>query len=37
MCLGKKDKGAPDLNNEEYFPTLSAAAAIEQNNFRLKK
>ena len=34
---GKKEKGAPDLANEEYFPTLSAAVAIEQNNFKLKK
>lgn len=35
--LGKKEKGAPDMNNEESFPTLSAAVAIEQNNFKLKR
>lgn len=34
---GKKEKGAPDLSNQEYFPTLSAAVAIEQNNYKLKK
>lgn len=34
---GKKDKGAPDLNNEDYFPTLSAAVKIEQDNIKLKK
>lgn len=34
---GKKEKGAPDLNSEEFFPTLSAAVAIEQNNYKLKK
>lgn len=34
---GKKEKGAPDLSSEEYFPTLSAAVAIEQNNYKLKK
>ena len=35
--IGKKDKGAPDLNNEDYFPTLSAAVKIEQDNIKLKK
>lgn len=35
--IGKKEKGAPDLNNQEFFPTLSAAVAIEQNNLKLKK
>lgn len=34
---GKKDKGAPDLNNEDYFPTLSAAVKIEQESIKLKK
>jgi hypothetical protein len=37
LIPGKKEKGAPDLNNQEYFPTLSAAVAIEQNNLKLKK
>merc|ERR1712179_688947 len=35
--IGKKDKGAPDLSNENNFPSLSAAVAIEQNAFKLKK
>lgn len=34
---GKKEKGAPDLNNQDFFPTLTAAVAIEQNNLKLKK
>lgn len=34
---GKKEKGAPDLNNEDFFPTLSAAVKIEQDNIKLKK
>jgi len=34
---GKKDKGAPDISNESNFPSLSAAVAIEQNAFKLKK
>jgi len=34
---GKKEKGAPDLSNESNFPSLSAAVAIEQNAFKLKK
>lgn len=34
---GKKDKGAPDLSNESNFPSLSAAVAIEQNAYKLKK
>lgn len=37
LIAGKKEKGAPDLSNQEYFPTLSAAVAIEQNNYKLKK
>jgi hypothetical protein len=37
LIPGKKEKGAPDLSNQEYFPTLSAAVAIEQNNYKLKK
>lgn len=35
--LGKKEKGAPDVSNELSFPSLSAAVAIEQNAFKLKK
>jgi len=37
IITGKKDKGAPDLSNENNFPSLSAAVAIEQNAFKLKK